>query len=193
MARRLVLGSSSPYRRELLQRLHLEFECCSPDIDETPKEDETPQQLVERLSIAKARAVANQFPGALIIAGDQVAVCNGQILGKPGSIENARRQLTLISGQDVVFETGLCVFDDETKHFEFGLFPTRVSFRTLTSSQIDNYLNREPALNCAGSFKSEAYGIALTSAIHSDDPTALIGLPLIHLTRILGNFNVAVL
>lgn len=192
MKKNLVLASSSPYRQELLRRLHLEFETCSPDIDETPLPDEQPTSLVERLSIEKGRAVASQHPGAIIISGDQVAVCKDVILGKPGNKKTAIEQLRFISGSAVVFETGLCVLQAETGEYKYRLVPTTVQFREFNEEMIANYIEKEPAFNCAGSFKSEGYGISLTTSIHNDDPAALIGLPLIHLTQMLEAAGVKV-
>jgi len=192
MKNNIVLASSSPYRQELLSRLHLKFETCSPDIDETPLPDEQPTSLVERLSIEKGQAVANSYPDAIIISGDQIAVCKNVILGKPGDKETAIEQLRFISGAAVVFETGLCVLQAKTSEYKYRLVPTTVQFRELSEGMIENYIEREPAFNCAGSFKSEGYGISLTTSIHNDDPTALIGLPLIHLTQMLGAVGVKV-
>ena len=191
--KKLVLASSSPYRKELLSRLHLPFETCSPDIDETPLADESPRALVQRLSVEKAKAVANQFPNSVIISGDQVAVCKNTILGKPGDKETAIKQLQFISGTAVVFETGLCVYQTDNNEHEYRLIPTTVNFRALSEEMIAHYIEKEPAFNCAGSFKSEGFGISLTNSIQNDDPTALIGLPLIHLTQMLEQTGIKVL
>lgn len=192
MSRNIILASSSPYRKELLSRLHLAFKTHSPDIDESPLPGETPTELVERLSIEKAKAVAQIYPDAIIISGDQVAVCKGVILGKPGNKETATEQLQFISGSKVVFETGLCVMDSSIEEWRYRLVPTTVQFRELDNEMINQYIQKEPAFNCAGSFKSEGYGIALTTSIHNDDPSALIGLPLIHLVQMLTQLGVDV-
>lgn len=181
----LVLASTSPYRRELLTRLQLPFETCSPEIDETPLAKETPNDLVLRLSQAKAKAVSKDFPNAWIIGGDQVAVCDGTILGKPGNRETAIEQLTQISGETVTFLTGLCLYKASINNIQVEIIPFSVHFKRLNRAQIERYVDKEPAFNCAGSFKSEGFGIALTSGFEGDDPTALIGLPLIRLTQML--------
>jgi len=191
--KKIVLASSSPYRQELLRRLHLDVETCSPDIDETPLPEEKPTSLVERLSIEKGQAIASRHPDAIIISGDQVAVCKGVILGKPGDKKTAVEQLRFISGAAVVFETGLCVLQSDTGEYKYRLVPTKVQFRELSEEMIENYIEKEPAFNCAGSFKSEGYGISLTTSIQNDDPTALIGLPLIHLTQMLETVGVKVI
>lgn len=192
MKNNIILASSSPYRQELLSRLHLRFKTCSPDINESPLTDEKPTSLVERLSIEKGRVVASSHPDAIIISGDQVAVCKDIILGKPGDKKTAIEQLRFISGATVVFETGLCVLQAKTGEYKYRLVPTTVQFRELNEEMIENYIEKEPAFNCAGSFKSEGYGISLTTSIHNDDPTALIGLPLIHLTQMLEAVGVKV-
>lgn len=182
----LVLGSSSPFRREVLGRLGLEFECTSPDIDESAQAGETPEALVQRLSEAKARAVAANYPQALIIGSDQVAVIDGEILGKPGSHEKAREQLARLSGRTVTFLTGLCLYNSAEDRSQLEAVPFYVDFRHLTSEQIEHYLQKEQPYNCAGSFKSEALGITLFERMQGGDPTALIGLPLIRLTSMLA-------
>lgn len=181
----LVLGSSSPFRRELLQKLGLDFTTHSPDIDETPLADEAPQALVERLAIRKAEAVANQHPDAWIITSDQVSVLNGKINGKPGSTENAVAQLMAASGQIVTFYTSLCLYDARDASYQLSCDTFRVHFRMLDEARIRRYIAAEQPLNCAGSFKSEGLGIALFSKLEGDDPNALIGLPLISLVSML--------
>lgn len=190
---RIVLASTSPYRKELLSRLGLPFEVCNPQTDETPLENEAPEALALRLAEAKAKAVAAQFPDALIIGSDQVAVCQGKIYGKPGSHEKAVQQLQALRGQTVNFYTALCLLDTRTQQVQVEGIPTLVTFRNLTDAEIENYLQREPAYNCAGSAKSEGLGIALLSAMRGDDPNALVGLPLIALCRMLQNAGVSVL
>ncbi len=183
--RQLVLGSTSPFRRELLERLGMAFDTASPEVDETQLPGESPQELVKRLSLAKARAVATRFADALVIGSDQVAVLDEEILGKPGSHECAIEQLQRASGRSVLFQTGLCLYNSSTDEFQLDVIPFEVHFRELSDQQIDRYLRREQPYNCAGSFKSEALGITLFAAMHGDDPTALIGLPLIRLTSML--------
>ena len=181
----LVLASTSPYRKELLQRLGLEFTTAAPNVDESRRPSEVPEQLVRRLAEEKARAVATQFPDALIIGSDQVAVIGTEILTKPGTHENAVAQLQRCSGQTVTFLTGLCLFNARSGKAQIEVVPFRVHFRALNAAQIENYLRRERPYNCAGSFKSEGLGIALFDRLEGDDPATLIGLPLIRLTRML--------
>lgn len=191
--KQLVLASTSPYRRELLGRLGLPFVVANPDTDETALAGETPTATALRLSEAKARAVANQHPGALIIGSDQVAEMDGRIFGKPGTHDKAVEQLRALSGKTVNFFTGLCVLDAATGKAELCGVPTLVGFRELNDTEIANYLRREPAYNCAGSAKSEGLGIALLTRIHGDDPNALIGLPLIALCELLRKHGMNVL
>ena len=191
--KQLVLASTSPYRRELLGRLGLPFIVASPDTDETPFPGETPSATALRLSEAKARAVAKQHPGALIIGSDQVAEMDGRIFGKPGTHDKAVEQLRTLSGKTVNFFTGLCVLDAATGKAELCGVPTLVDFRKLDDTEIENYLRREPAYNCAGSAKSEGLGIALLTRINGDDPNALIGLPLIALCELLRKHGLNVL
>lgn len=181
----LVLASTSPYRKELLQRLGLEFTTAAPNVDEAHQPGEIPEHLVRRLAEEKARAVAKQFPDALIIGSDQVAVIDTKILTKPGTHENAVDQLQRCSGRSVTFLTGLCLLNTRSGKAQIEVVPFRVHFRPLNSGQIENYLRREQPYNCAGSFKSEGLGIALFERLEGDDPAALIGLPLIRLTRML--------
>lgn len=182
---RLILASTSAYRRELLSRLRWPFDAHSPGVDETPLPGETPIALAERLALAKARAVAGQFPDALVIGSDQVADLNGQSLGKPGHRTAARAQLRAMSGQVLVFQTAVCVVCLRRGFEQRERVPVTVRMRELTDAEIDHYLQLEPAFDCAGSAKSEALGIALMASLSSDDPTALVGLPLIATTRLL--------
>jgi septum formation protein len=181
----LVLASTSPFRKQLLERLGLPFTTAAPHADETPLADESPQQLVLRLSGLKAELVAADNPAALVIGSDQTAVVDGTILNKPGSYDNAARQLRLCSGKTVTFLTGLCLLNARSGNRQTDVVPFQVQFRSLTDVQIDHYLRRDQPYNCAGSFKSEGLGIALFERMIGDDPTALIGLPLIRLTRML--------
>ncbi|HSJ47551.1 MAG TPA: Maf family nucleotide pyrophosphatase [Gammaproteobacteria bacterium] len=186
----IVLASTSPFRRELLSRLAIPFEIVSPEVDESPLPGETPEAMVQRLSEAKARAGAAQFPRALVIGSDQVAVVDGEVLGKPGDHERARAQLQKLSGRTVSFLTGLCLYNAASEMAETRLVPFRVRFRTLDEARIERYLRREQPYNCAGSFKSEGLGITLFKAMEGDDPTSLIGLPLITLTSLLAKAGV---
>jgi len=188
----LVLASTSPFRRELLQRLGLVFEALSPRVDETALEGESAEAMVKRLSEAKARAGAKQYPDALIIGSDQVAVCEGDVLGKPGNYENARRQLARLAGHRVSFLTGLCLYNAATGATKLDLVPYHVTFRGLTKEQIDRYLRAERPYNCAGSFKSEGLGISLFESMEGEDPNALVGLPLIRLVSWLNEAGIAV-
>ncbi len=189
----IVLGSTSPYRKALLDRLHLDFTCDAPDIDETPLEDENIEDMVVRLAIAKARAVANHHPDSLIIGSDQSAVLNGEKLTKPGNFETAVEQLKAASGQKVVFQTGLCLLNTNTGRFQSACIPYSVEFKQLDETMITNYLLKEEPYNCAGSFKSEALGIALFKRFEGEDPNALIGLPLIRLVEFLENEGISIL
>ena len=190
---KLVLASTSPYRRALLERLGLSFDIASPDIDETAQDNESPEHLVTRLAEAKARAVASKHPESLIIGSDQVAVLDRQILGKPGDHQTALQQLNNASGRKVTFLTGLCLLNTETNDFQINVTPYSVKFRRLNSSQFENYLRREQPYDCAGSFKSEGLGIALFETMEGDDPNALIGLPLIALINMLTNEGIDLL
>jgi len=185
---RLILASRSRYRRELLERLRIPFDVITPDIDETPLDRETPEATAVRLSIAKARAAAARVinaSGALVIGSDQVATCDGRQIGKPGTHDNARVQLQSMRGKSVEFHSALCLFDSRTDHLQSADIVTRVQFRELSDAEIEAYLLAETPYDVAGSAKSEGLGIALVDAIHSDDPTALVGLPLIALSRML--------
>ena len=190
---KLVLASSSPFRQALLNKLHLEFETASPEIDETPLDGESIETMVKRLSTEKAKAIADQFPDALIIGSDQSASLNGQVLHKPGSYEVAFQQLKAASGQSITFYTGLCVYNSHTQHAETICEPYVVKFRDLNDSEIDNYLRLEQPFNCAGSFKSEGLGISLFESLQGKDPNTLVGLPLIELCRMLKENGMAVL
>lgn len=185
LQRPLVLGSTSRYRRELLQRLNLPFDVAAPDVDETPLPGEAPRALALRLALAKARAVAQQHPEAVVIGSDQVADLAGEPLGKPGLHERAVEQLSQMRGQTVIFQTALAVVCMATGFEQVDLAPVEVKFRDLSDAEIERYLRAEQPYDCAGSAKSEGLGIALLDAIHSDDPTALIGLPLIRTCRML--------
>lgn len=183
----VVLASTSRYRRELLARLLPDFAVDAPDVDETPIAGESPRDLAIRLASAKAQAVAARHPDAIIIGSDQVAELDGIALGKPGSVEAARAQLAASSGHTVSFHTALCVFDTRSNAMveRFAIDCTQVVFRTLDAATIARYIDVEKPLDCAGSFKAESLGIALFERIESSDPTALIGLPLIALARLL--------
>lgn len=189
----LILGSSSPYRRELLDRLGLHYRCISPNIDETPRADEIPEALVQRLALEKARAVARQAPDALIIGSDQVALLDGVITGKPLGHDKAVAQLRRASGKRVTFLTGLCLLDGASGRHQLEVVPFHVHFRHLTDAMIEHYLRREQPYQCAGSFKSEGLGIALFERLEGDDPNSLIGLPLIRLIRMLEKEGIEVL
>jgi len=183
--RRLVLGSTSPYRRELLARLRIPFEVAAPEVDETPQPDETPQQLACRLAMGKARAVAARFPAAVVIGSDQVADLAGQPLGKPGTHERAMAQLRQMRGQTVVFQTAVAVVCQAAGFAQMDLAQVKVVFRDFSDAEIEAYLLAETPYDCAGSAKSEGLGIALLERIDSDDPTALVGLPLMRTCRML--------
>lgn len=183
--RPLVLGSTSRYRRELLERLNLPFDVAAPDVDETPLHGEAPRALALRLALAKAYAVADQHPDAVVIGSDQVADLAGAPLGKPGHHDRAVLQLRQMRGQTVVFQTAVAVVCMATGFEQVDLAPVEVQFRDLSDDEIERYLRAEQPYDCAGSAKSEGLGIALLNAIHSDDPTALIGLPLIRTCRML--------
>lgn len=193
MTTKLVLASISPYRRELLARLGLPFEVANPQTDETPLPGEAPENTALRLSEAKARAVAATFPDALIIGSDQVAVMDGRVFGKPGDHARAVEQLRQLRGQTVNFFTGLCLLNSRTGQVQVRGVPTLVTFRDLSLSEIENYLQREQPYNCAGAAKSEGLGIALLKSMRGDDPNALVGLPLIALCDMLGAEGVSVL
>ncbi|MFM7330448.1 MAG: Maf family nucleotide pyrophosphatase [Brachymonas sp.] len=192
-ARSLVLGSTSRYRRQLLSRLNLAFEVAAPEVDETPLLGELPAALAQRLALAKAQAVAIQFPQAVVIGSDQVADLHGQPLGKPGTHERAVAQLRQMRGQTVIFQTALAVVCRETGFVQQDIAAVRVLFRDLSDEEIENYLCIEQPYDCAGSAKSEGLGIALLERIDNDDPTALIGLPLIRTARMIRAAGVKLL
>lgn len=187
---RLVLASTSTFRRDLLQRLQLEFETVAPDADESPLADETPENTAERLSLLKAQAVAPSYPSALIIGSDQVAYCDNQIYGKPKTRQNAIRQLQSMRGKEVIFHTGLCLLNTASGQHQLTGVATRVGFRQISTAEIERYVDCEDVLNCAGSAKSEGLGISLLDYMRGDDPNALIGLPLIALCHMLRNEGV---
>lgn len=190
---RLVLASTSPFRRELLARLGLPFVVHAPTVDESPLAGEQAPELVARLASLKARAVAALEPAALIIGSDQVAVLDSEIIGKPGNHERAVTQLQRASGRTVVFYTGLCLYNSATEQQQLAVETFNVVFRALTPLMIERYLRREQPYHCAGSFKSEGLGVALFQRLEGDDPTSLIGLPLIRLTRMLEAAEISVL
>jgi septum formation protein len=193
VSRTLVLGSTSRYRRELLSRLNVPFEVAAPDVDETPLPGEAPAALAQRLALAKAQAVAAKFPRSVVIGSDQVADLHGQPLGKPGNHENAVAQLRQMRGQTVIFQTALAVVCNETGFAQQDIAAVRVVFRDLSDDEIENYLRIEQPYDCAGSAKSEGLGIALLVRIDNDDPTALIGLPLIRTARMIRAAGVQLL
>jgi septum formation protein len=182
---KLILASSSPFRRELLSRLLIPFEVVAPDVDETARPGELPQALVERLAIAKAQAVASKHTDALVIGSDQVAVHSGEIVGKPLTHERAVEQLKTASGKTVTLYTGLALINSSSGRVQSEVVPYRVLFRSLTEAQIENYLRQEQPYHCAGSVKSEGLGVALLERFEGEDPATLIGLPLIRLIRML--------
>ena len=184
-APQLILASTSRYRRELLERLRLPFAVASPDVDEAPLCDEAPSVLAERLALAKAQAVAANHPEAVVIGSDQVAELDGQPIGKPHTHERAVAQLRAMSGKRVIFHTAVAVVRRDRDFARVLLAPVAVTFRKLSESEIEHYLRTEQPYDCAGSAKSEGLGIALLAAIESDDPTALIGLPLIRTCTLL--------
>ncbi|MFK5914941.1 MAG: nucleoside triphosphate pyrophosphatase [Woeseiaceae bacterium] len=190
---KLILASTSPFRKTILDKLGVEFDTLSPESDETALKDETPQQLVERLSIAKAKAVADKSTNALVIGSDQVSVINGKIVGKPHTHENAIKQLKAASGQTITFYTGLCLYNSDTEKYQSEVVPFDVVFRSLTNEMIESYLKKETPYNCAGSFKSEALGIVLFKKLLGDDPNTLMGLPLIRLVNMLENEGFSIL
>lgn len=181
----IILASSSPYRKILLERLLVPFSCHSPNIDETPLLDETAAQTSTRLAIAKARVLADHYPSALIIGSDQVALLSGTQLGKPGSHDNAVTQLKNMRGQEVIFHTAVCLYNTATQHKQTEIVRDIVVFRDYTDEEIERYLQKEKPYNCAASTQIEALGITMVASVTSTDPTSLIGLPLITLTTML--------
>ena len=189
----LVLASTSPYRRELLARLGVPFETAAPDVDETPLPDEAPDATAQRLSVLKARAVAKQFPAALIIGSDQVALLEGKQLGKPGNFDNAVTQLQAMRGKALEFHTALTLLNAQTGRTQTDVVLVRLVMRHYTDEQIAAYLRKDQPYNCCGSAKSESLGIALIARYETEDPNALVGLPLIKLTEMLTNEGLDVL
>jgi len=183
----LVLASTSPWRRELLKKLEIPFQCAAPEVDELALPGESPRQLVLRLAQAKAMALAERFPNNLIIGSDQVCVLGGKITGKPHTEENARRQLREASGHVVTFYTGLALYNSANGHLQTECEPFDVHFRHLTDAEINHYIQKEQPLSCAGSFKSEGLGISLFERLDGRDPNTLVGLPLIALCKMLRN------
>ncbi|MBU0938762.1 MAG: septum formation inhibitor Maf [Gammaproteobacteria bacterium] len=181
----LLLASSSVYRRELLNRLHLPFICSAPDIDESHRKNEPAVELVKRLAEEKARALASSHPGHLIIGSDQVATLDDQIIGKPHTLEKAREQLLAASGRQVSFLTGLALLNSETGHCQVDCIPFTVTMRQLDPAQIERYLRIEQPYDCAGSFKAEGLGVSLFQSTEGPDATSLVGLPLIRLVDML--------
>jgi septum formation protein len=193
MKQPLILASSSPYRKELLEKLNLDFEVFSPDIDESKLPDESPEITALRLAQLKARKIGETHPEAIIIGCDQVATLDGLQLGKPGNHENATEQLKMMRGKKVTFHSALCLYNALTQRMQVEIVPYVVEFRNVSDEQIDHYLSTEKPYNCAGSAKSEGLGIALISAMHGEDPNALIGLPLIKLISMLAAENIHVI
>jgi len=189
----VILASSSAFRKALFERLNLPFECYSPEIDESRQTDECAETYVCRLAEQKALAVSIKFPGAIIIGSDQCALLDGQILGKPGNHENALEQLKTAQGKSVIFHTGLCVMQASTGFSETDDIQFQVKFRHLNDQQLSHYLDVEQPYQCAGSFKSEGFGVALFDNMQGDDPTALIGLPLIRLVSMLEKAGITVI
>jgi len=183
--RRVVLASTSRYRQGLLERLGMPFECADPQIGEAALPGEAPAATARRLAEAKARAVAIRFPDSLVIGSDQVASCDGVRLDKPGNHANAVRQLTLVSGKTAVFDTAVALLDTKSSRLDARVVPCRVTFRSLSAAQIERYLRLEQPYDCAGSAKAEGLGIALIAAMETEDPTSLVGLPLIALCELL--------
>lgn len=190
---KLILASSSPFRHELLSRLMIPFEVVVPDVDETPHQHESPQALVERLAILKAQTVASKHRNALVIGSDQVAVHNGEIVGKPLTHERAVDQLKSASGKTVMLYTGLALVNSSSGQVQSEVVPYGVTFRALTDIQIETYLRKEQPYHCAGSVKSEGLGVALLERFDGEDPATLIGLPLIRLIRMLENEGLVVI
>ena len=191
--RKLILGSTSPYRRELLERLRIPFDVVAPEVDEVALAGEAPHQLACRLALAKARAVAAQFPDCVVIGSDQVADLYGESLGKPGTHRRAVAQLRQMRGKTVVFQTAVAVVCLDSQFEQVDLAQVKVRFRDLTDFEIEAYLQAEKPYDCAGSAKSEGLGISLLDAIDNDDPTALVGLPLIRTCRMIQAAGIKVL
>lgn len=183
----LVLASSSPYRRELLARLNIPFTCTASNIDESCKQNESATDLVLRLAESKAQAIVATHPKSLIIGSDQVALCNNKILTKPGSHENAKKQLSNLSNQSAIFVTGLCLLNTLSQTVQKKSISYTVFFRDLSEDEIERYLIQEKPYDCTGSFKSEGYGVCLVDRMEGEDPSSLIGLPLVCLAKMLRN------
>nr|WBU72576.1 Maf family protein [Citrobacter braakii] len=181
----LILASTSPWRRALLEKLAIPFECAAPEVDETPLPGEAPRHLVLRLAQKKAQSLAHRYPSHLIIGSDQICVLDGEITGKPLTEENARQQLLKARGNIVTFYTGLALYNSATGHLQTEVEPCDVHFRHLSETEIEDYVRKERPLHCAGSFKSEGLGIALFERLEGRDPNTLIGLPLIALCQML--------
>lgn len=190
---KLILASSSPFRRQILDKLQIEYTCISPDIDESQLENETASQLVKRLAENKAQKIADSVSDSLVIGSDQVAVLEDEILGKPHTHENAVEQLKKLSGKTVTFLTGLALINSKTGQVQSETVPFKVVFRSLSKQMIENYLKTEQPYNCAGSFKSEALGIVLFEKLEGEDPNTLVGLPLIRLVRMLESEGMNIL
>jgi len=190
-ATKLVLASGSVYRRQMLERLQWPFEVAAADIDETPRDGEGGQCLALRLADQKAATVAIRFPGAVILGCDQVAECDDRLLGKPGSADRALEQLSFTAGKDIIFHSGMMLRRGEERRQ--ACVPTRVRMRKLSEAELIDYIERDKPFDCAGAMRSESLGVSLTEFIRSDDPTALIGLPMIRLTRMLADFGINVL
>lgn len=188
----IILASGSPFRRQLLDRLHLDYSCQAPEVDETVLADEPAETYVQRLAQAKAKKIADLDPDAIVIGSDQCALLDGQILGKPGSHENALNQLRQAQGKTVVFHTGVCVLNLISGFEAVDNVTFEVEFRQLSDAQLDHYLRMEEPYQCAGSFKSEGYGITLFNALRGEDPTALIGLPLLTLIPMLEDAGIVI-
>lgn len=186
----IILASSSPYRKQLLKRLNLDFSCVGPDIDETPKEAETSPNLVARLAEEKARKVAEDYPDDWIIGSDQCASFDGALIGKPGSVDAAEKQLKAFSGRELVFYTSVCLLNQNNNYLELEVVDTKVVFRTLSDLEISDYVAKDNPIDCAGSFKAESLGISLFDKLESHDPSALIGLPLISLCRLMRDAGI---
>jgi septum formation protein len=191
--RKLILGSTSPYRRELLERLRIPFSVAAPGVIETPLEGETPKQLACRLAMTKARNVAAKFPESVVIGSDQVADLDGEAIGKPGNYDRAFVQLQQMRGKTVIFQTAVAVVCFETGFAQMDLAQVKTKFKYLTDLEIETYLKAEMPYDCAGSAKSEGMGIVLLESIENDDPTALIGLPLIRTCRMIQAAGVKLL
>jgi len=186
----IILASSSPYRADLLRRLQIDFTAIAPDIDETRRPEEAPEGYVRRLAREKAAAIAAQHPEAVVIGSDQCSECQGEILGKPGTVERAIDQLLNASGQRVTLTTAVAVHDPASGHIEVDAVATEVHFRRLVRSAVERYVHSDQPLDCAGAFRAEGLGISLFESIRTDDPNALIGLPLIALNRLLGRIGI---